>query len=61
MERSLMQATHALYASEINCSVSSFWDGGWLVQLGGLAVRAIFARPKSTPVRSSGAFGFSLT
>jgi hypothetical protein len=23
-----------LYASEINCSLSSFWDGGWSVKLG---------------------------
>lgn len=23
-----------LYASEINCGVSSFWDGGWRVWLG---------------------------
>ena len=24
----------ALYASEINCSISSFWDGGYEVKLG---------------------------
>jgi hypothetical protein len=24
----------ALYESEINCSVSTFWDGGFIVQLG---------------------------
>lgn len=24
----------ALYRSEINCSVSSFWDAGWEVRLG---------------------------
>jgi hypothetical protein len=24
----------ALYASEINCRVESFWDGGWIGQLG---------------------------
>jgi hypothetical protein len=23
-----------LYESEINCSISSFWDGGWTVRLG---------------------------
>jgi len=23
-----------LYASEINCSIASFWDGGWTVKLG---------------------------
>lgn len=23
-----------LYASEINCSISSFWDNGWEVKLG---------------------------
>jgi hypothetical protein len=23
-----------LYASEINCSISSFWDAGWNVKLG---------------------------
>jgi hypothetical protein len=34
MKTTLMHVMQALYASEINCSVSSFWDGGWLVQLG---------------------------
>jgi hypothetical protein len=24
----------ALYDSEINCSISSFWDGGFMVKLG---------------------------
>jgi hypothetical protein len=24
-----------LYASEINCSIGSFWDNGWTVKLGG--------------------------
>lgn len=24
----------ALYASEINCQVASFWDGGWRASLG---------------------------
>ena len=23
-----------LYESEINCSISAFWDGGWTVKLG---------------------------
>jgi hypothetical protein len=31
MKPTLMHVMQALYASEINCSVSSFWDGGWLV------------------------------
>jgi hypothetical protein len=26
-------AMHALYASEINCHIQSFWDGGWDRQL----------------------------
>ena len=30
----LSAVLQALYASEINVSVSSFWDGGWRVQLG---------------------------
>ena len=34
MKPTLTDVMRALYASEINCSVSSFWDGGWLVQLG---------------------------
>lgn len=24
----------ALYASEINCGIESFWDGGWRVWIG---------------------------
>lgn len=35
-----------LYSSEINCSISSFWDGGWTVKLGdeinGSAAEATF-------------------
>ena len=30
----LAAVLRALYASEINVSVSSFWDGGWRVKLG---------------------------
>lgn len=30
----LQTIMQALYASEINCSVSCFWDGGWDVKLG---------------------------
>jgi hypothetical protein len=28
----------ALYASEINCRVQSFWDRGWTVSVGGDAL-----------------------
>jgi hypothetical protein len=28
-------AMRALYASEINCRIQSFWDGGWTVSVGG--------------------------
>lgn len=34
MTPSLISIMQALYASEINCSVSCFWDGGWKVKLG---------------------------
>lgn len=30
----LVEVMEALYASEINCGVSSFWDGGFKVWLG---------------------------
>lgn len=30
----IQKVMERLYASEINCSVSSFWDGGWTVKLG---------------------------
>lgn len=30
----LQQTMEALYASEINCEIFSFWDGGWDVSLG---------------------------
>jgi hypothetical protein len=30
----LQDIMRALYASEINCQVASFWDGGWRVSLG---------------------------
>jgi hypothetical protein len=30
----LLDVIAALYASEINCSVSTFWDTGWTVRLG---------------------------
>jgi hypothetical protein len=28
------QVLQRLYDSEINCCLSSFWDGGWTVKLG---------------------------
>lgn len=31
---SLIAVLQSLYDSEINVSISSFWDGGWLVRLG---------------------------
>lgn len=34
MTPSLTSVMQALYASEINCFVFSFWDNGWLVKLG---------------------------
>jgi hypothetical protein len=34
-EPSLAAAMRALYASEINCRIQSFWDGGWTVSVGG--------------------------
>ena len=30
----LSHVIQKLYASEINCSISSFWDGGWDASLG---------------------------
>jgi hypothetical protein len=30
----LTQVLSELYESEINCSLSSFWDGGWFVKIG---------------------------
>lgn len=30
----LIEIMNRLYASEINCEVASFWDGGWQVRLG---------------------------
>lgn len=30
----LLQAMQYLYEHEINCSISSFWDGGWEVKIG---------------------------
>lgn len=30
----LQQTMEALYASEINCQIFSFWDDGWDVRLG---------------------------
>ncbi len=42
----LLDVIAALYASEINCSVASFWDAGWTVRLGdemnGFAAQATF-------------------
>lgn len=29
-----LEVLQELYSSEINASISSFWDSGWLVQLG---------------------------
>lgn len=34
MPRKLELVMQALYASEINCGVQSFWDGGWSAWLG---------------------------
>lgn len=34
MSSTLTDVLNALYASEINVSIASFWDGGWLVRLG---------------------------
>lgn len=34
MNEGLHAVMSALYASEINCGVSSFWDGGWTVWIG---------------------------
>lgn len=34
MAPSLISILRSLYRSEINCSISSFWDGGWTVRLG---------------------------
>lgn len=34
MNNYLIQLMQALYNSEINCSISCFWDGGWEVKLG---------------------------
>lgn len=34
MTPSLTAVMQALYASEINVEISSFWDGGWDVKLG---------------------------
>jgi hypothetical protein len=34
MSKSLTQVLQALYRSEINVTISCFWDGGWEVQLG---------------------------
>lgn len=34
MEPSLTSILQALYRSEINCSISCFWDAGWDVKLG---------------------------
>lgn len=30
----LQSVMEALYQSEINCCIDSFWDGGWSVSLG---------------------------
>lgn len=34
MKNELAEVLEALYNSEINASLSSFWDGGWSVYLG---------------------------
>lgn len=46
----LISVIQALYKSEINCSISSFWDAGWNVRLGdemnGWGAEADFANDK---------------
>ena len=34
MSKQLDTVMRDLYNSEINCSVSCFWDGGWTVKIG---------------------------
>jgi hypothetical protein len=34
MNPTLLAVLQALYKSEINCEISSFWDVGWEVKLG---------------------------